>query len=463
MDRAPDTEGAGRRGRGLWTDLYELTMLAAYLRHARLEPATFELYVRRLPERRAYLVTAGQSDAATYLAEVGFTDEDIDHLRSLDVFRDADPVLWEYLRAFRFTGDAWAMPEGTVAFANEPILRVRAPLPEAQCVETALLASITFSTTIATKAARVVDAASSDGRERPVVEFGARRAHGFEAAILAARAAVIGGCVATSNVEAGRRYGLAVSGTMAHSWVLSWADEAEAFARWASVFPRTTTALVDTYDTAEGVRRALRAVPGLAAVRLDSGDLARLSKEARAILDAEGRREVRIFASGDLEEDQIRALVLGGAPIDAFGVGTDLVTSRDAPALGAVYKLVEIETAEGPRPVMKTSAGKMTRPGAKQVFRRSDPSGRFREDVIGLADEPAPGDAAPLLVPLVAGGRVVAPLEPIGVIRDRARREREKLPPALRGPDGATAAGAYPVLVSERLEALTEKTRRART
>jgi nicotinate phosphoribosyltransferase len=338
---------------------------------------------------------------------------------------------------------------------------VKAPLPEAQLVETALLASITFSTTIATKAARIVDAASSDGRERPVIEFGARRAHGFQAAILAARAAVIGGCVATSNVEAGRRYGLSVSGTMAHSWVLSWVDEAEAFARFASVFPSRTTALVDTYDTVGGVRSALRAVPGLEAVRLDSGDLARLSKEARAILDAEGRQEVRIFASGDLEEDKIRALVLGGAPIDAFGVGTDLVTSRDAPALGAVYKLVEIETTEGPRPVMKTSAGKMTRPGAKQVFRREGPGGRFQGDVIGLADEPAPGGATPLLVPLVAKGRVVSPPEPIDSIRNRARLQRGKLPPALRGPEGA--ADHYPVIISERLETLTEKTRRAQT
>lgn len=444
-------DGSGGRAGGLWTDLYELTMLAGYVAHDRFERATFELFVRHLPPHRAYLVTAGQPAALDYLLRVGFNGEDLDYLKGLGIFGKAPAAFWDYLRDLRFTGDVWAMPEGTVAFEGEPILRLTAPLPEAQLVETALLSTIVFPTTVATKSARVVEAACCDGRRRPVVEFGARRAHGFEAACLAARAAVLAGCEATSNVEAARRYGLEPRGTMAHSWVLSWRDETEAFTRFAEVFPDHTTALVDTYDTREGVRRAVRGVAKLAAVRLDSGEVARLARDARETLDREGRADTRIFVSGDLNEEQIRALVLEGVPVDAFGVGTDLVTSRDAPALGAVYKLVEVEGPGGPRPVMKTSAGKLTLPGAKQVFRRSGPGGRFEGDVLALASERAPDGAEPLLAPLLRNGRPAGPAEPFERARERVRRQLASLPDALRAPG---APPGYPVVTSEALDSL---------
>jgi nicotinate phosphoribosyltransferase len=429
-------------------------MVAGYVAHRRFEPATFELFVRHLPERRPYLVTAGLSEAVAYLTEFGFSGEDLDYLRGLEALGGADPSFWEYLRGLRFSGEAWAMPEGTVAFADEPIVRVRAPLPEAQIVETALLSSLVYPTLVATKAARIVDAACCDGRERPVIDFGARRAPGFEAACLAARAAAIGGCQATSNVEAGRRYGLQTVGTMAHSWVLSWPDERDAFVRYEKTFPGRTVALVDTYDTARGVRRAARSVSDLGAIRLDSGDLARLAKEARGILDAEGKESTRILASGDLNEERVRALVESGAPIDVYAVGTDLVASLDAPALSAVYKMVEIETDEGVRPVRKKSAGKATLPGAKQVFRETGADGRFRGDVVGLANEPAPGGTAPLLVPVIRKGRREGPPEALDVIRSRARSQRLSLSPPLRE---AGSAASYPVRLSERLLRLGEE------
>jgi nicotinate phosphoribosyltransferase len=430
-------------------------MVAGYVAHRRFEPATFELFVRRLPEHRPYLVTAGQAEAISHLMEVGFSGGDLDYLRGLDALRGTDPAFWDYLRAFRFSGDAWAMPEGTVAFAGEPVVRVRASLPEAQIVETALLSSIVYPTLVATKAARIVDAACCDGRERPVIDFGARRAPGFEAACLAARAAAIGGCQATSNVEAGRRYGLATFGTMAHSWVLSWPDEREAFIRYEETFPGRTAALVDTYDTARGVRRAARSLTDLGTIRLDSGDLAQLAKEARGILDDEGKASTRILASGDLNEERVRALVESGAPIDVYAVGTDLVMSLDAPALSAVYKMVEIETDRGVRPVRKTSAGKATLPGAKQVFRETGPGGRFLGDVVGLAGEPTPHGTAPLLVPVIREGRREAPSEALDHIRARARSQRLSLPPPLREP---RPSASYPIRLSDGLRQLDEET-----
>jgi nicotinate phosphoribosyltransferase len=418
---------------GLATDLYELTMAAAYLVNGMAgHVATFELFVRKLPPGRGYLVVAGLEPAVDYLRAVSFDRDEIEHLRSLPVFRHVDDAFFDYLATFRFTGDVDAMPEGTVAFANEPLLRVRAPIIEAQIAETYLLATINFQTLIATKAARIVDAAAGRG----VVEFGARRAHGFDAAVAAARAATIGGCIGTSNVCAGRRYGIPVYGTAAHAFTMAFEREEDAFHAFHRIFPEHTTLLIDTYDTLEGARRATAIGPTLRAVRLDSGDLASLSRDVRAILDEAGLAETRIFASGDLNEERIAALLAEGAPIDLFGVGTDLSTSRDSPALGGVYKLVATEIDGERRPAVKLSPGKVSYPEAKQVYRRRDAGGAFQGDLIALAGEPAPLEEGavwePLLVPVLRGGESLAPLPDLDACRAHARAQMECLPPTTR-------------------------------
>ena len=350
----------------LSTDLYELTMAAGYHAAGEMARASFELFVRELPATRGYLVAAGLEQAISYLETWRCTADEVAYLRTVPALQGAEPAFFDdYLRRLRFTGDVWAVPEGTPVFAGEPILRVTAPLPEAQLVETALLATILFQTAVASKAARVREAAG----ERPVTEFGARRAHGTEAAMLAARAACLAGCRATSNVEAGYRYGLPVSGTMAHSWVMAYPDELTAFSRYAAVYGPRSVLLIDTYDSIAAARRIVGAGLRPAAVRLDSGDLVRLSRSVRDILDAGGLADTQILASGDLDEHKFAAVVSSGAPIDGFGVGTALSTSSDAPALSGVYKLVEIDRAGTMTPVMKLSAGKRTYPGAKQLWR----------------------------------------------------------------------------------------------
>jgi nicotinate phosphoribosyltransferase len=370
----------------LTTDLYELTMAAAYFESGRTQPASFELFVRQLPPGRSFLLVAGLEQALEFLDGLRFQPDEIDYLRGQPVFKNVSREFFAFLKEFRFTGEVWAMPEGTVAFAHEPLLRVTAPIIEAQIVETALLSIINHQTMIATKAARVVAAA----RGRPVIEFGARRAHGIEAGILGARAAYIGGCAGTSNVEAGKRFGIPIFGTMAHSFVMAFEREQDAFDAFLKVFPDTATILVDTYDTIAAVK-SLRG-KNIPAVRLDSGELVALSKQTREILP-----HTKILVSGDLDEDRITALLEAGAPIDAFGVGTRLATSYDAPALGGVYKLVSGQ--------VKLSAEKATYPGPKQVW-RSDAG-----DIITAADETAPGE--PLLVP--------AKREPLEVIRQRVK------------------------------------------
>ncbi|MBI2390917.1 MAG: nicotinate phosphoribosyltransferase [Deltaproteobacteria bacterium] len=441
---------------GLATDLYEITMAAAYL-DAGLDVtvATFEMFVRDLPERRGYLVVAGLEQVVEYLRGLSFDGASIDHLRALPSMADVKPPVWERLRALRFTGDLWAIPEGTVAFANEPLLRVRAPIVEAQLVETFVLSTVNHQTAIATKAARVVEAAAGRG----VIEFGARRAHGFDAAVFGARAAVIGGCIGTSNVLAGRAFGLDVYGTAAHSFTMAFTHETDAFAAFHRTFPRSSILLVDTYDTLEGVRRAVSVGP-IRGVRLDSGDMLPLSREARRILDGAGQPRAIIVASGDLDEERVADLVAAGAPIDLFGVGTELITSRDAPALGGVYKLVAIDRGGEHRPVRKLSAGKATYPDAKQVLRAVDGDGRFAYDTLALADERvADGGASdvldgrgePLLVPVLRGGELVGELPALPAIRAHARAQRESLPLSvrrLRDPE------RYPVRISARLERL---------
>ncbi|MGB3564244.1 MAG: nicotinate phosphoribosyltransferase, partial [Thermoanaerobaculia bacterium] len=317
------------------TDLYELTMAAAYHRLPTMPRATFELYVRRLPANRNFLVFAGLEQALASLVRMRFTDDQIEHLRSLPAFRDIDGDFFDVLRDFRFAGNVWAMAEGTVFFPGEPVLRVTGNLLEAQLVETLLLSIINFQTTIASKAARVRLAAGSGSQ---LVEFGGRRAHGPQAAAWAARAAYIGGFDATSNVLAGQRLGIETVGTMAHSYIMVFDREIEAYEHFHSIFHEHSTFLVDTYDTLEGVRQALALDKPFLGIRLDSGDIEHLSKETKKLLDEAGRSEAEIFVSGDLDEVSIAALVAAGAPVDTFGVGTRLTTSPDAPYLGGIYK-----------------------------------------------------------------------------------------------------------------------------
>jgi nicotinate phosphoribosyltransferase len=413
----------------LVTDLYELTMAAAYGAGVGEREASFELFVRSLPPQRRFLVAAGLDDALAGLEDWHFAPDDIDYLRGLDLF-PADFL--DRLGDAGFTGEVWAVPEGEVVFQGEPLVRVTAPLVEAQLVETWLLNRIGSQTLLASKAARVALACG----DRAFVDFSARRDHGVDAAMAAARSAWLAGAAGTSLVAAGRRWGLPLSGTMAHSFVMSFDDERDAFRAYARTFPQGVVLLIDTYDTVEGARRAAEVARELAGegitisgVRLDSGDLASLSVAVREILDAAGLPDVDILASGDLDEHSVSTLVAGGAPIDAFGIGTQLGTSADAPALGAVYKLVE--DAVGPK--MKLAEGKVTLPGRKQVWRLSD------RDVVALHDEDVPG-GRPLLVPVMADGRRTRS-EPLAESRARCAAALAALPRDLRSLERAP----YPV------------------
>ncbi len=430
---------------GLLTDLYELTMAAGYFVHGLADqPATFELWIRRLPEERNYLVVAGVEQAVHYLQQLSFAPEQIDYLRRHAAFAKVPAAWFQRLESLRFEGDLWAMPEGTIAFGGEPLLRVTGPLMVAQLVETYLITTLTFQTLVASKGSRCVTAA----QRRAVVDFGSRRAHGPQAGLLAARAAFIAGCTGTSNTEAARLLDIPAVGTQAHSWIMAWGDEVEAFRRFGEAFPNASTLLIDTYDTIQGVRNALASRAAMQAVRLDSGDLATLSREVRQILDAAGRHDVKIVASGDLNEWKIRDLLAAGAPIDIFGVGTELVTSRDEPTLGTIYKLVEQQTKQGVVGRFKLSPGKNTYPFAKQVYRQTGPDGQFREDMIARATETMPGEA--LLIPVLRAGQLVGPLPRIAEVRARCAAQREWLPPRLLSLE---KADPYPVRVSPALEA----------
>jgi nicotinate phosphoribosyltransferase len=408
--------------RALFTDLYELTMAASYHAHGLNAPATFELFVRELPPRRGYLLTAGAETVASYLEELRFNDHAIAYLDSLKLF---DHSFLDSLAGLHFTGEVWAIPEGEVVFATEPIVRVTAPLIEAQIVETFLLNAIGYETMVATKASRIATACAG----RRFVDFSARRDHGTDAALAAARASYIGGAAATSLVLAGDMHGLDLSGTMAHSYVMSFDDESDAFRTFAFDFPGRAVLLIDTYDTEAGAKKVvamadeLRTAGALPrAVRLDSGDLDRLSRAVRQVLDDGGLNEVGIFASGDLDEYQIGRLMAAGAPIDAFGVGTQLGTGGDASHLGVVYKLVE--DSAGPK--MKLSTDKQTVPGRKQVY-RVEADGCLDHDVLALHDESGV-EGRPLLRPVMTAGRRVAPPEPVTGARARAERAVAALP-----------------------------------
>jgi nicotinate phosphoribosyltransferase len=438
-------DGAG----ALFVDLYELTMLQAYFNEGMQEEAVFDLYVRSLPPGRNFLVACGLEQVLQYLEGLRFTADDLRYLESLRLFTRA---CIEHLDGFRFTGSVRAVREGSIVFPTEPLLEVKAPIGQAQLVETFLLNQVTFQTMIASKGARAVIAAQG----RRLIDFGSRRAHGTDAAIAAARALCIAGYEATSNVAAGRRFGIPVAGTMAHSYVQAHVSEEEAFRRFLETYPQTVL-LVDTYDSEGGLRTAAVLGKGMgerhfSAVRLDSGDLVELSKSARRILDGEGLGDVAIYASGGLDEEEIARLVAAGAPIDAFGVGTAAVVSADAPALDSAYKLV----AYGGAPRMKLSSAKETLPGQKQVFREHI-DGAISGDVIALAAEDLPG--TPLLQPvMVDGRRTPAGLRSLQDARQHLRAELARLPSHLQSL--APASPAYTVRLSDGLAAAATRLRR---
>jgi nicotinate phosphoribosyltransferase len=431
----------------LSTDLYELTMAAAYFDNHEEAYGTFELFVRSYPKNRSYLIAAGLEQAIDYLKRLRFEKKQIDFLKRHPNFKDVSSSFFKYIARFRFSGDLWAMPEGTVFFTNEPIIRVTAPIIEAQVIETYLLSIINFETLIATKASRVVQSA----RGRGVVEFGGRRAHGPQSALLAARASYIGGCIGTSNVLAGYKYGIPTYGTVAHSFIMTYDSEREAFERFRKTFPTTPAYLLDTYDTLEAARTvaSLGVKPSL--VRLDSGDRYTLSRKVRQILDEAGLKDTKIFVSGDLNEFVLDKLTARRPPIDFFGVGTDLVTSRDDPALPGIYKLVSLTRNGTTTFRAKTSTGKQTIPGAKQV-RRFYSHGKIRLDLITLGDEEPASRGKPLLTQIMKRGRVVVGMPSLDRIQEKTRTELSSLPIKYRALYGTVKP---PIRLSPRLVELT--------
>lgn len=436
----------------LFTDLYALTMLQAYFREGMEDVAVFDFFVRRLPKGWNYLVACGVADVLDYLENLTFSTEALGFLADLGSF---SPEFVNYLADFRFTGNVYALPEGTVAFPLEPLVEVEAPLPQAQLVETLLINQVHFQTLMASKAARVVHTAQGS----TVVDFGSRRAHGIDSAVKGARAFHVAGVAATSNVLAGKRYGIPVRGTMAHSYIQAHAGELEAFRQFASLYPDTVL-LVDTYDTLAGVKKIVTLARELGdefrvrAIRLDSGDLDELACASRRILDDAGLCNVEIFASNSLDEYAISRLISRGTPIDGFGVGTRMSVSSDAPTLDCAYKLV----VYGGRGRMKLSAAKSSLPGRKQVYRFQE-GGTYMRDIIALADEDVPG-GTPLLVPVMREGkRLPVGHSDLATARERAWQQRQTLPPRLHALE--TADPPYPVEVSAALASERERLRAA--
>ncbi len=431
---------------GLATDLYQLTMAAGYHVNELDHESTFELFVRSLPASRGYLVAAGLEQALHYLTRLRFPPETIAFLRGQPSFRDIPDSFFERLAELRFSGSVRALPEGTPFFPNEPVLQVTAPVIEAQLVETYLLTVINYQTLVATKASRICRAAAG----RVVADFGTRRGHGPQAGLYAARAGYIGGVAATSNVLAGQQLGLPIVGTAAHSWTMAFDDEMSSFEAYHKAFPEHSTLLVDTYDTIEGTRRAIRIGDKLRGVRLDSGDLGALSRQVRRLLDEAGLTDCRIVASGDLNEYKITELLEQGAPIDIFGVGTEMITSRDEPALGGVYKLVSQTGVDGVELArVKRSSGKETYAGRKQVHRKRS-GGQASGDLIALADESAAGE--PLLVPVMENGALITPLPTLAEARERCARLVGELPDSVLKLD---SPWPYDVQVSSAVQKLT--------
>ena len=430
----------------LLTDLYELTMAQSYFQHGMFAPATFSLFIRRYPRDRAYFVSAGLEDVLRYLEALQFTQEDLDYLSSTGIFSHD---FLDYLSRLRFTGDVWAIPEGRLFFCDEPVLELTAPIIEAQIVETFIINQINLQSVIATKASRCVWAS----RGRPIMDFSLRRTQGIDAGMKVARTSYMIGFESTSNVLAGKAYGIPVGGTMAHSFVSSFEDELEAFRAFAHSFPERSILLIDTYDTLEGARRAAlvgkemkAAGQRLQGVRLDSGDMAQLSQEVRKILDEAGLQDSIIFASGGLDEYELDDLLSRGAKINGFGVGTKMGVSADAPWSDIAYKLVQYQG----RSVLKLSKGKVSLPGKKQVHRFADGDRNLSHDVIGLRNE-RPAGGEPLLRQVMKGGKIARPLPSLADIRHTFADDFGRLPDrykALRDPP------TFPVEASRRLQKL---------
>jgi len=432
----------------LLTDLYQLTMLHAYHDQGMEDTAVFELFVRRLPPKRGFLLAAGLEQALDYLENLHFTAEELEWLAGYEHFNQE---FVDYLAKLRFTGDVYALPEGTPFFPNEPVLRVIAPLPQAQLVESRLINLIHFQTLIASKAARCVLAAPG----KMLVDFGLRRAHGAEAGLLAARAVYLAGFTGTATVLAGMRFGIPIFGTMAHSLVMAHDKEEDAFEHFAYAQPENVVLLIDTYDTEAAARKVVHLAPRLQSrgiaikgVRLDSGDLAAHAFAVRAILDAGGLHDTTIFASGDLDEHRLKALLDSGAPIDGFGVGTKLDISTDAPSLDCVYKLQEYAGV----PRRKRSKNKATWPGRKQIYRSRDADGVLIGDCLGLEEHAQPGEA--LLQPVMRAGRRLTPAPALETLRQRAQEQLAALPAELRANQ---TEPAYPVDIAPELQALAEQ------
>ena len=429
----------------LTTDLYELSMVQVYLDRGENNEAVFEFFVRQLPARRGFLLAAGLEDALTYLDTLRFTANEIDWLESTGRFRKN---LIDYLAGFRFTGDVHAIPEGTICFPNEPLIRITAPLPMAQFVETRLINILHFQTLIASKAARMVLAAPG----KILSDFGLRTSHGAEAGLFSARASYIAGFAGAANVLAGERYGIPIVGTMAHSFVQVHDDEMAAFENFARARPDGVILLIDTYNTEAGARKVVELAPKLKAdsiairgVRIDSGDLTASAKKVRRILDAGGLRDVIILVSGGINEDVLQSMVAAKAPIDGFGIGVNLDASIDAPSLDCAYKLQEYAG----KPRRKLSEGKVTWPGRKQVWRSYGADGRMHRDILSVENDAQPGE--PLLAPVMRSGKRVGPAPTLAQIRGRAAREFARLPEPLQRLEPSVK---YPVQISEKLRAL---------
>ena len=447
-------------------DLYQLTMAAGYFHAGRSKDiATCEMFVRRLPKTRRYLLAMGIERVLDYLLELRFSGEQIAALSKLPALRTAmTPDFCDYLSKFRFTGEVFAVEEGTVVFDNEPLVRVRAPIIEAQLIETYLLSVINHSTMIGSKASRIVRAAEG----KRLIEFGTRRTHP-DAAIDSARIACAVGFAGTSNVEAGVRFDLPVLGTAAHMWTMAHATEEEAFKNYFTVFPDSSTLLIDTYDTVRGAERAARVAGNkLRGVRIDSGDLGKVSVEVRKVLDQQGCKDAAVIVSGDLDEHSIAALVKSGAPIDSFGVGTELVTSGDAPRLSGVYKLVELERGAERMPVAKFSEGKSTLPSAHQVLRIYDEENRIARDIILLEREDSPTLAAgqravALLQCAISAGERKRPRRSLDEVRAHVALEHQTLPLGLRSNEPfGPGETPFAVEVSSATARLVEELRQAR-
>jgi nicotinate phosphoribosyltransferase len=432
----------------LLTDLYQLNMLQAYLDDGHTGSAVFEFFMRKLPPRRGFLVAAGLEQVLDYLEALRFSAEEIEWLARTGRFKQN---LLDYLAELRFTGDVHALPEGTVFFADEPLLRITAPLPQAQLIETRLINLLHFQTLVASKAARMLLAAPG----KLMVDFGLRRAHGAEAGLFAARASYVAGFAGTATVLAGKLYDIPIYGTMAHSFIQSYDDEMEAFETFARARPENLTLLIDSYDTEAGARKVVALAPRLRAlgitiraVRLDSGDVIALSRSVRRILDDGGLREVRIFASGGLTEDSIAEFLRAGAPIDGFGMGTSLTTSSDVASLDCVYKLQEYAGFSR----RKRSTGKATWPGRKQVWRSYGADGRMSADVLSVEGDEHNGE--PLIEPVMKGGRRLAPSPSLAAVRERATHDLARLPDPLRRLD---SGASYSVQIGDRLLRLVDE------